>query len=476
MPSLTATAERLNAIGRDFLGIAERPDQPSFHAHDSHVEADLAFDDGSAGTSARLVVEHVVERRTTPIHMATRNDGSLRLSLDAKDATRFARALAYAGTEFLAPRRRPRALVGVPLPSLLSHALIAFERDYGEAGYQVPTLPAWSNVLRAFGDEPLTDRELGRRGILAKRVVRVVLRDLARLGWLEPDATRPRAFRLSARAKALEVAARQRLAEVEERWRDRHGLDVIERLRNGLAGVAPRLELEWPWYLTGYGPGDASVTGGSFLPAEAGPPRVPGRGEEWPVVPRDTSVPVAELPLSALLSKVLAAFTVDYEEEHLGALSAASVFLAQVPGDGISLARARAICDIVGSGRSTAERHLCVVVAPGRPSDGTRMVHLTPKARRMRDSYPALVMDIEARWRDTFGARVLDDLREALETVDAETPPGTPDYPDARAWLHPASLKARGAMGRVSDDGQPVHLAWHSGQSRERFVKTPTSG
>ena len=317
-----------------------------------------------------------------------------------------------------------------------------------------------------FGTEAITDRELSQRAILSKRVVRVVLRGFTNLGWLESDPGRNRAFHLTDRSMTLEGLARRRLAKVEGQWRKRHGPAAITSLRDDLAVIAASLELEWPWYLTGYGPADPSLTGGSYLPAEPGPPRVPGRGTEWPVVPRDASLPATELPLPALLSKVLAAFTVDYEEEHLGPLGAASVFLAQVPDDAITLARASAICDVGGTGKSAPERHLCVVVEPGRPRDGSRKVYLTPKARRIRDSYPSLVTDIEARWREQFGAGVLDRLRRTLTTLDAETVPGTPDYPDAGAWLHPASLKARGAMGRVTTDGQPVHLAWHSGQSR----------
>ena len=293
------------------------------------------------------------------------------------------------GPRGLGPGPSRRQAGGVPLPTLLSHALIAFERDYGDAAPDAPTLPVWSNVLRVFGTEGITDRELGQRAILSQRVVRVVLRDFRNLRWLESDPGRHRAFRLTDRGTALEGVARQRLAEVERQWRKRHGPAVIENLRNDLAIMAATLELEWPWSLTGYGPADPSLTGGSYLPAEPGPPRVPGRGTEWPVVPRDTSLPAMELPLSALLSKVLAAFTVEYEEEHLGPLGAASVFLAQVPDDAIPLARARAICDIAGTGKSAPERHLCVVVEPGQPRDGSRMVYLTPKARRIRDSCPS---------------------------------------------------------------------------------------
>ena len=469
MPSIASVTDRLNRIGRNFAGIAQRLGRASFRSHGSRVEADLSFDEGPVGTAARLVTGFILRRRATRIEAAVHDSpggGRMHFSMDAEDATRFARALGYAGTEGLGPAPARRKAGGVPLPTLLSHALIAFERDYGDAAPDAPTLPVWSNVLRVFRTEGITDRELGQRAILSQRVVRVVLRDFRNLGWLESDPGRHRAFRLTDRGTALEGVARQRLAEVERQWRKRHGPAVIESLRNGLAVVAATLELEWPWSLTGYGPADPSLTGGSYLPAEPGPPRVPGRGTEWPVVPRDTSLPAMELPLSALLSKVLAAFTVEYEEEHLGPLGAASVFLAQVPDDAIPLARARAICDIAGTGKSAPERHLCVVVEPGQPRDGSRMVYLTPKARRIRDSCPSLAIDIEARWRERFGAGVLNRLRRALTTLAAETPPGTPDFPDTRAWLHPASLKARGAMGRVTADGQPVHLAWHSGQSR----------
>ena len=469
MPSIASVTDRLNRIGRNFAGIAQPPSAASFRGHGSHVEADLYFDDSPVGIAARLVTEFIVRRHATRIDPAVHDSpggGRMHFSMDARDATRFARALGYAGTGGLGPARSRREPGGVPLPILLSHALIAFERDYGDAGRDAPTLPVWSNVLRVFGSEAVTDRELGNRAILSNRVVRVALRELANQGWLGSDPARTRAFRMTDRGAALEAAARQRLAEVEARWRERHGQSVFESLRHSLAAVAGDLELELPWYLTGYGPSDPSLTGGSYLPAEPGPPRVPGRGTEWPVVPRDTSLSATELALSALLSKVLAAFTVDYEEEHLGPLGAACVFLAQVPDEGIPLQRARALCDVDGTGKSAPERHLCVVIAPGRPRDGSRMVYLTPKARRIRDSYPTLVMDVEERWRERFGAGVLDGLRRALEALDAETLPGTPDYPDTRAWLHPASLKARGTMGRVAADGQPVKLAWHSGQLR----------
>ena len=197
MPSTAAVADHLNRIVGQFAGLV--PGETRCRAEDSGVLLEVSFDDSAAGMAARLTVEHILRRGASP--SAIVRDRGVRLSLDARDAQRFARALGYAGTECLAPERPRRELTTVPLPTLLSHALIAFERDYGDAGAEVPTLPVWSNVLRVFGAEALTDREMGTRAVLAKRVVRVVLRDSKRLGWLEPAAGGTRAFGLTDAAK-----------------------------------------------------------------------------------------------------------------------------------------------------------------------------------------------------------------------------------------------------------------------------------
>ena len=330
MPSTPAIADRLNRILGNFAGIA--PGESRCRADGSGVLAEVSFDDSPAGTAARLAVEHILRRGAAPRTIAP--DRRLRLSLDARDGLRFTRALGYAGTECLAPGRPWQKLETVPLPTLLSHVLIAFEREYGDAGDDVPTLPIWSNVLRVFGAEALTDGELATRAVLAKRVVRVVLRDLERLAWLEPGAAGSRTARLTERARLLEAAARRRLVEVETAWRHRHGSAVIDGLRGALAEMVTSQELEWPWYLTGYGPSDPSLTGGSFLRTEPGPPRAPGRGTEWPVVPRDTSAPATGLPLSVLLSKVLAAFTIGHivPEDAFWIQSGEFVFVAILGG------------------------------------------------------------------------------------------------------------------------------------------------
>ena len=90
------------------------------------------------------------------------------------------------------------------------------------------------------------------------------------------------------------------------------------------------------------------------------------------MVLRDPQSDVSDLPLPALLSKVLAAFTIDYERERLGWLGPASNLLQFIDDDGTTLGRAAA-SGVKGNGKSLLERHLVVVVEPGKPSDMNRM-------------------------------------------------------------------------------------------------------
>ena len=152
------------------------------------------------------------------------------------------------------------------------------------------------------------------------------------------------------------------------------------------------------------------------------------------MVLRDPQSDVSDLPLPALLSKVLAAFAIDYERERLGSLATASRFLQFVDDDGTTLGRA-SVSGVNGTGKSPLERHLVVVVEPGRPSDMNRRVHLTPKGKRARDSYPHLVMEIERNWRSRYGADHLMNLRTTLESLDRDFDAGLPDYPNTTRWF-----------------------------------------
>ena len=429
MPSVTELADRLNGVARGFPGIAQRPGQPCFRGRDGLVEAPLAFDDGAAGTAARLVIEHIVELHFKPINpIEIADDGGLRLSLDAPDAARFARALGYAGPDFLAPARPHRELARVPLPSLLSHALIAFERDYAATRDDVPTLPVWSNVLRVFGDASLTDHELGECAILSKRVVRVLLRDLTRLGWLEADPDRARAFRLTDLAKTREAGGRRRLAEVERDWRERHGLAVMEKLRDSLATV-----------------GGAARSGMALVPDRIRPERSLHDGRLVPPS-RTRATPSARArrgvargsarhvrargrvaPVRPCCRRCWSPSPWTTRKRTSARSASASVFLAASPGRcHFPRARQRHL-------RRRRHRQVGTRAAPmrgggtrsasGRGPDGLPNAEGAAHPRLL----PGSGHGHRGHWREAFGAGVLDGLRDALETLDADTIPGTPD-------------------------------------------------
>jgi methyltransferase (TIGR00027 family) len=159
------------------------------------------------------------------------------------------------------------------------------------------------------------------------------------------------------------------------------------------------------------------------------------------------------LPLSALLSAALVAFTIeaDNEAEHRfphrttndgpspGAAATAPWLtsllmwancLRHLPDEGITVAelrrRARTGTNLDGMRRW---RWVSYAPDPGRgkrPGPGA-MVIPTAAGRRARGVWAAATEQTEARWRDRFGAAAIDDLRAALAGVVDRLDPGLPD-------------------------------------------------
>ena len=340
---------------------------------------------------------------------------------------------------------RPIAgLTRTPLPTLLGRALGTFTRDYdrtrGDDG-TVPQLPAWANVLRVIDPEGTDQQDIVRRAVVAQRIARIAVQRLERRGRLVVEARaipgrrgKARIVLLTDEGAAARARASMLVASLQDDWRRRFGENAVDRLRDALASVANRLPIELPHHVTGYGEGDPSVTGGDYHAEQAGPPRIPAHGQEWPVVLREPGSDAGDLPLPALLSQVLAAFAIDYDRERLGGLNRTSNFLRFVGDDGMTLEQAQTLGGVSGNGKTLHERHLDVVVEPGRPRDMTRRVYPTPKSRRARDAYPALVMEIEDGWCDAYGDAV-PALRAVLETMGNHLDADLPDYPDTNGWI-----------------------------------------
>ena len=334
---------------------------------------------------------------------------SLSLNSTVRQATGLARALRYASElEMSEPRSvRAKKLGDIALPILLTHCLTAFTKEYSSDTrvMDLPSLPVWSNMLRILDHNLIPQTEVNKRAIISRRTRTVVLRECESLGWIETQ--RKSSARTTVFVRLTDIGARvcqtaeRRIKAIEHQWRTTNS-KLYGQLHSALSQIVRGFELEYPYYITGYGPADDALTGGAYLPAEPGPPRIPARGEEWPVVPRDSPDDSNNMPMSALLSQALTGFAIEYEMENLGRLGHILSLFRYIGDDGVPLETVRSAGGITGNGRSLHERHMNIVLERGKPSDNSRTVYLSPKARRARDSYSSLVYEIESPMAQTL--------------------------------------------------------------------------
>ncbi|MCY3812260.1 MAG: hypothetical protein OXH15_10740 [Gammaproteobacteria bacterium] len=428
---------RLDAVFSAYPGLVAGS---CFDADGEGFTVTCVFAPGDLGRASALAVDFIAAR----VGASSETGADVtRVRCSATEFVRFQHYLYY-GSELQVAHRPAARLTRTPLPTLLGRALGTFTRDYdrarGEDG-TVPQLPAWANVLRVIDADGTDQQDIVRRAVVAQRIARIAVTRLERRGRLAVEARaipgkrgKARIVLLTDEGAAARTRAESLVATLQDDWRQRFGGAAIDRLREALASVVNRLPIELPHYVTGYGEGDPSVTGGDYHAEQAGPPRIPAHGQEWPVVLRETGSDAGDLPLPALLSQVLAAFAIDYDRERLGGLNRTSNFLRFVGDEGMTLERAQTLGGVSGNGKTLHERHLDVVVEPGRPRDTTRRVYPTPKSRRARDAYPHLVMEIEDGWGEAHGDAV-PALRAVLETMSNHLDADLPDYPDTNGWI-----------------------------------------
>ena len=318
----------------------------------------------------------------------------------------------------------------LPLATLLSFALTAFTIEFDNEfekqmthrttmqglkgnGPHAPwlvSLVMWPNCMQHIGEEGVSVRELAGRAR-----TKTNLAGMERWGYItvSPDPKDPRlkqprsawiARATPAGRKAQEVW-KPLFGTIERRWRERFGEEEIDRVRETLRETAKHTEIELPDCLPilGYG---------LFSKDEKYGPCEPGRG-------REKSVP--DLLLSALLSKVLLAFAIEYEDKLELSLAISANLLRVLKEEGV---RVRDLPELSGVSKEgihmgmgiLSKRGACVqrVKREGGP---TRIAQLTAKGQKTREAYRRRIESVEERWREQYGKKTVQGLREALEKL-----------------------------------------------------------
>ena len=354
----------------------------------------------------------------------------------------------------------------VDLSALLSRALVAFTIEFdnesehrnahrttvgsrGEANapsHRGPWLVSqvmWENVMRHVDAEGVTVQELHARA----RTRRDSLGGLQRWGYVvvTPASSDPRRARTAppkagdlvrptAAGRNAQAVWRPLAAEVEARWRTRFGELWIEVLRRSLQAVVDQFEVDLPLYLPIVYP---TNNGKADVPEPRGGEGAGGAGG-------------AGLDLSALLSRALLHFTIDFERQSRISLPISANTLRVLDDRGV---RVRDLPVLTGVSKEAnamvvgfLQRHGCVVVEPDPAASRGKIIRLTSKGRNGQDKYLRLLAATEEHWGLRFGRCIVTDLRKALiqvagEVDEARRSPlfeGLTPYPDGwRASVRP---------------------------------------
>ena len=348
----------------------------------------------------------------------------------------------------------------LPLSALLSQALVAFTIELDNAWesamphrttrhggpHRAPyaaSLRQWSNFMRVLGEEGLTVAEL-ERSTRAKPQ----LDAMRRWGYvtIAPHPEDRRAKPPLRDHVVVPTAAGRRAQQVwrplpeaiEARWRERFGAGLVGELRAQLEALREGLGLDLPHFLTTFYGGYAEQPGDGPLEVTAEP-----------------------LPLSALLSQVLHAFALEYEQDAKASLCYSANVLRLLDEDGAKIATLPRRSGIAIEPIQTAvgileKRHFIVTASDA--ATRARYARLTGNGLEARALYQELPAEIEERWAAQLDVQRLRSLLETLATPSGEDraplwlgldpPPGTwrsevprpavlPHFPMPRQSGHP---------------------------------------
>jgi DNA-binding MarR family transcriptional regulator len=349
----------------------------------------------------------------------------------------------------------------LPLPTLLSCALVAYTIEFdNEAEHRLPhrtsshgttdasgprpwlvSLVMWPNCMKYVGPDGVQLAELER---LAR--TRTNLAGMQRWAYItvtpgptdrDPKRPGPEAVvRATAGGRKAQEIWGPLFGVIGGRWRERFGDKAVANLRAALSVIVDRLDLDLPDCLPILGYALFSKGRDDYLTRPA---------DEQPRPEGD-----ANLPLSALLSRVLLAFALDFEGESKVSLAIGANVLRVLDDDGV---RVRDVPGLTGVSKEAVamsagylEKVGCVTIEPVPAPDRGQRLRLTAKGRAAQQYVNTLVSTVETDWQTRFGTDAVRSLRSSLEPLVGDGTALSPlfggltPYPDGwRAAVRPPS-------------------------------------
>jgi hypothetical protein len=302
------------------------------------------------------------------------------------------------------------------LSTPLSHVLVAFtieldnefERRLAKSGHapRVTSFVMWANLLRFVGDG-IPVGELPKVSGLPKARTLSAIGGLERWRYVavgpESDARRDGygsgrglrsdwLVRLTPEGHAAAEIWRSLPDEIEARWRERFGTEVVDELRGALESIAAGVDLELP----------------EFLPIVAST-----NGMRTELAARESRLSPPNR-LSALLSHALLMYTLDFERRSDLSLplSANVVRILDEAGASVDELPQRA-----GVSKEAIAMALTSLTKDGRVVVEDKVVRLTTSGRDAQQAAVRVHAAVEEGWRERFGADSVSRLRSALDGV-----------------------------------------------------------
>jgi DNA-binding MarR family transcriptional regulator len=345
----------------------------------------------------------------------------------------------------------------LPLPTLLSQVLVAFTIEFdNEFEHQMPhrttnhgstvgsrngpwlvSLVMWSNCMQFVSDDGV---HVGELEDLARTATN--LNGMERWGYIvvEPDPADSRqkpprsswVIRATPQGRKAQEVWRPLFDAIEKRWEARFGLGEMDQLRESLRALIGRIDVELPNCLP--------ILGYGLFSRGPDHRRRTRFGDE-------TSIS-SSLPLSALLSRVLLAFAIEFERDSDLSLAIGANVVRVLDEKGVRVRDLPLLTGVSKEAISMAvgflEKRHAVVVEPEHTGSRVKVARLTQRGREVQDAYRRVLGVVEQRWQARFGEDTVRTLRESLERLagqpSSQRSPlfrGLDPYPDGwRASVH----------------------------------------